>query len=100
MNPKGMVEYAAIFGGIGIGFVVSRTVVKASSRITEFLNSVLSGGGAWIEYAGKALGLALWGVVALGALTKWRKEDGLQWSILLGIGLGGVVEEIAHDVGM
>lgn len=100
VGAKGMTEYLAIAGGLACGFVLSRTIIKANTRLADFLNSVLPGGGEWITWASKLLALALYGTVALMAYRKWQRDDGIVWSIVLGVAAGGVVEEIANLAGM
>ena len=100
VGAKGMVEYAAIGGGVAVGFVLGRTIIKANTRIAGFLNSALPGGGDWITYGSKLIAIAIWGTIGLMAYRKWNSEDGLAWSILLGAAGGGVLEELANLAGM
>jgi hypothetical protein len=100
VGAKGMVEYAAIAGGVAVGFILSRTIVKANTRIADALNSVLPSGGEWLVWGSKLLALAIWGTIGLMAYRKWQSADGIAWSILLGVAGGGVAEEIANLAGM
>ena len=98
-----LLGYVGIAAGFGVGYLISGLFLHLSSRIWGFLNGVMSGtkraSGAvgttdWKDMVARLLALLFWGIVAVAGFTKFRKDDGPMFGFVLGLGLGGLTEEL------
>ena len=109
-KPYNLLGYAGIAAGFGIGYLLNGMFIKLSDRIGGLVDTAFSGGTArgstgpgskvaWTSWIAWLVAVALWGGIALWGFTRYKGRDGFGNGLMMGIGLGGVVEEIFHVPG-
>ena len=109
VHPTNLLGYAGIAAGFGIGYLLNGMFIKLSDRIGGLVDTAFSGtsrgstgpgsGVKWTEWIAWLVSVAIWGGVALWGYSRWRGSSGFGNGVMMGIGLGGVIEEVFHVPG-
>ena len=101
-----------LLAGVGIGFVLSGTILKISDRVKSLLNTVLPGTSAagavkvsdaqWKSWAASAIGLMVGAIIAYWGyhrMSGGKSANAAVDHVICGIGVGIVLEEASVLMG-
>ena len=103
-----IIGYLGVGAGVALGYMMSGMFLKLSTRIGSALKSVFSKSQRanapqtsteWMSWASQLLAILIWGCVAVLGYTRFRRDEGALNGVLLGIGIGGVAEELLYNFG-
>jgi len=109
IQPGKLLGYAGVAAGFGIGYLLNGMFLKLSDRLAGLTGSIFSGtarSGAgpadkvsWKDWIPWLISVAIWAGVALWGFYRFKSGQTFGNGLLMGVGLGGVVEEIFHVPG-
>ena len=97
-EESNLLGYLGAAGGIAIGWIMS-SIIQLDVHVRSLLSAIFSGsqraGGPnvnWQLWAGWLFAELLWGFVAVWGYRRYRASDGALNGVLMGAGVGGVIE--------
>jgi hypothetical protein len=102
-----VIGYLGVGAGIAVGYMLSGMFLKLSDRLKTFIGGVFNKGERsttglnedWSGWASKLLALLIWGSIAIWGYSKWTRDDGAMNGFIMGVGIGGVAEELLYSFG-
>jgi len=99
-----MIGYLGIGAGICAGYLLSGMFLKLSDRLKTALGGWFNKStthdvksGDMTDWIAKLVAIAIWGSIAVWGYSKWKREDGPVAGFIMGIGVGGLMEEIVYS---